>query len=218
MDDLGTSLPDEASAPASGAEVFVVDAPLQEVRWASRPGSGDRDDDDLMRAAAAEDTSAFPALVRRHEARLLGFLTRMVGSGDDARDVCQDVFVEVWRHRHRYRPEGHFVAWLFRIARSRAISRGRRRRLQALFLGAAEPPPPTPDADVVVEERRRRQRLERALARLPAAAREALALRHGAALDYLEVASVLGISEAAARQRCSRALAHLRSLLEEVDA
>lgn len=203
MDELGTPLADAAAVVAPTAVSAV-------------PRTAEPDDDALMRAAAAEDTAAFSRLMRRHEARLQGFLKRMLGHDDDARDVCQDVFVEVWRSRHRYRPEGRFVGWLFRIARSRAIGRGRRRQLQAMVLSRlrfAAPPQVTP-ADDLVDERAHRRRLEQGLARLPIEAREVLALRHGAGLDYPAVAEVLGVSEAAVRQRCSRALARLRTMLE----
>jgi RNA polymerase sigma-70 factor (ECF subfamily) len=213
MDDRAPPLPDDAASTDAAASAVA--------RRASGAHRDDDDDDDaLMRAAAAEDTAAFSRLMRRHEARLLGFLTRMLGHGDDARDVCQDVFVEVWRSRHRYRPEGRFVGWLFRIARSRAIGRGRRRQLQTLLLGRLRAAPTTPatGADDVVDDRAKRRRLEQALARMPAEAREVLALRHGAGLEYPAVAEVLGVSEAAARQRSSRALARLRVLLEEVEA
>jgi RNA polymerase sigma-70 factor (ECF subfamily) len=176
-----------------------------------------------MRAAAAEDTTAFARLMRRHEGRLHGFLVRMLGPGDDARDVCQDVFIEVWRTRHRYRPEGHFVAWLFRIARSRAIDRGRRRQFQRLFLGRARDDVKTAattmavGADDIIAHRARLARLQQAIAQLPVDVREAVALRHGAGLEYARVAEILGVSEAAARQRASRGLARVRALLEEVD-
>src|SRR4030095_16527719 len=55
-----------------------------------------------------------------HGSAVLGYLRRFVPH-DDAEDVLQRVFYEVWRHQGRYDPSRSLAAWIFGIARERAI-------------------------------------------------------------------------------------------------
>jgi hypothetical protein len=62
-----------------------------------------------------------------HGSAVLGYLRRFVPY-DDAEDVLQRVFYEVWRHQGRYDPSRSLAAWIFGIARKRAIDHLRRQR------------------------------------------------------------------------------------------
>ena len=66
-------------------------------------------------------------------ATVLRYLQRLVGR-DDAEDVLQQVFYEVWRHNDRYDPSRSLEAWVFGIARHRAIDHLRRQRNSAVAL------------------------------------------------------------------------------------
>lgn len=175
----------------------------------------DETDDALMARVKRGAQAAFAVLVQRHERRMLAYLKRSLDDADEARDVCQDVFIEVWRRRDDYEARGMFVAWLFRIARSRATSRARFRSVRRLF--AARPRSEEGEAvrpDEALDQRRREATARAALQLLPASLREAVALRHAAELDHATIASILGIDEAAARQRACRGLAILRARLK----
>src|SRR6185436_8991121 len=78
-----------------------------------------RSDDELMVAARAGDRGAFDALVRRHQARILGYARKFFGHEALAHDLAQDVFVDLYRAVPRYRPEGHFTTYLYRVALNR---------------------------------------------------------------------------------------------------
>jgi RNA polymerase sigma factor (sigma-70 family) len=178
--------------------------------------AGGVSDDTLMTLAVAGDVAAFSALMRRHQQSIIRYLGRALADPEDARDVCQDVFIEAWQRRQSYEPRGLLVAWLFRIARSRAISRGRFHAVRRLFaarqrdeLDATGGPRP----DDIHDQRQQAARLRRALLTLPPALREAVALRHGAELDHATIADVLGVDVATARQRACRGLALLRTRL-----
>jgi RNA polymerase sigma-70 factor (ECF subfamily) len=69
-----------------------------------------------MAAITQGDEEAFEELQGRWERRLYGFFRRLTGSAEDARDLCQETFIKVFRGSHNYRPAGNFRAWLFRIA------------------------------------------------------------------------------------------------------
>jgi len=137
--------------------------------------------------------------------RYLGVLVR----ADDAADVAQQVFLDVFTHRENASTEPEsFEHWLFMIARHRALDLIRK-------LGRVHV---TETSDVNAMRERRRapipQRgtidLARHVKRLPAGHREALALRYLFSLTTSEIAQATGRSADAVRQTESRALARLR--------
>ena len=91
--------------------------------------SQDPDDDALMVRTAQGEEAAFRLLVQRWEADVRAFLIHMLRSPEEAEDLTQDTFVKVFRQAGRYRTEGLFKSWLFRIAGNLARSRLRRRKV-----------------------------------------------------------------------------------------
>jgi RNA polymerase sigma-70 factor (ECF subfamily) len=166
------------------------------------------DDDALFLRAAEGDEPAFARLVGRHEDRLVRYLARFVGASD-ADDLAQDVFIDVWKARHRYRPEGRFVVFLLRCARNRAVQRLRWRAVRDAFARNS------PRDDVTLPHEAMRDRaLVQALQLLPQPLREAVVLRHACDLDYGEIAAITGVVEGTLRARVSRGLVLLRDHLE----
>ena len=86
-------------------------------------------DDDLVLQIAAGDEDAMAELVVRWEHPLQGFLRHMLGSVEEAQDLAQETFLQVFARARYYRPEGRFRSWLFRIAGNRARSHLRRRQI-----------------------------------------------------------------------------------------
>ena len=86
-------------------------------------------DDALMERIKDGEEAAFRLLVDRWEREVTAFLIHMLGSPDEAEDAVQDTFVKVFRQAGRYRSEGQFKSWLFRIAGNLARSRLRRRKI-----------------------------------------------------------------------------------------
>jgi RNA polymerase sigma-70 factor, ECF subfamily len=63
----------------------------------------------LMLQVRDGDAAAFTELVLRYQNRLLTVLEHLVGSREQAEDLAQDVFVRVFKARHRYEPEAKAV-------------------------------------------------------------------------------------------------------------
>ena len=87
------------------------------------------DDDALMTLTAEGEETAFSLLVQRWEKDVLSFLIYMLGSVEEAEDLVQETFVQVFRKAGSYRAAGMFKSWLFRIAGNLARSRLRRRKI-----------------------------------------------------------------------------------------
>src|SRR5438552_11868084 len=79
-------------------------------------------------AARRNDPAAFEALVRRHQGPIYNFCLRLLGQADDAADVAQETFVQLYSHLAQLNERDALAPWLFRVARNRCIDVIRRRR------------------------------------------------------------------------------------------
>src|SRR3982074_819952 len=85
-------------------------------------------------AARRRDPAAFEALVRRHQSAVYNFCLRMLGRADDAADVAQETFVQLFTPLAQLDEREPITPWLFRVARNRSIDVIRRRRTVHLGL------------------------------------------------------------------------------------
>ncbi len=145
----------------------------------------------------------FWTLVEAHGDELLAHARRMAGD-QQAEDVLQDAFLRALRAYPRLRHADHLRAWLYRVTTTAALDlhRARRRELPS------DEVPAQPVTDTYDEGA-----FDALIAPLPAGAQAALRLRFVDDLDYEGIASRLGISPAAARQRVSTAVRTLRQRL-----
>lgn len=174
------------------------------------------DDDELMARIARDEEPAFRLLVERWERPVHAYFRRMTGDADDASDLAQDVFVKVHAHAGRYRPEGRFKSWLFRIAGNRARSWARRRKIVDwvrfdAFRHDRAAGGRLPDADLQAQEVGARVRA--AVAALPDRQREALVLRRYHEMSQKEIAAAMDVSEGAVESLLVRAMQTLRRTL-----
>lgn len=182
-------------------------------------GSQDPTDDAHMLAAAAGDARAFAALVDRHQPALRRFCRSILGDEAAARDAAQETFLRLWAGRDRYRAEGHFVAFLFTLARNHCRSLQRRRALRAwVGLGsdeatAARSPSVDPSAPDALMTHERHRLVAAALDRLPEKFRTPLVLRFVDELPYEDIARVIGRTPSAARSRVHYGLIELKRRL-----
>lgn len=177
----------------------------------------DADERTLTRAAAHGDQDAFRALVDRHYDPALRFALRMLGHRADAEDAVQEAFVRVYQSLPRYRHEGQFRAWLFRIlvnrCRTAAASRRRGRSIVVSTdgfdrrVGGDAPKAGAPFW---------RAAIERALATLPVPLREAFLLKHVEEMTYQEMVNLTGASVSALKMRVLRARESLQAQLQEM--
>lgn len=174
-------------------------------------------DAELVRLVLGGDAEAFAPLVDRYHDRLARYAVRMLGDREDAEEALQDTFLRAYRALERYRDEERFGGWLFRILVNQCRSVLARRQRRATLLAEAAWDLPASVAPPDGEGHELREELERALAELPAPAREVLILRYAEELSYEEIAAITGTGVSALKMRVQRACARLRSLLLEVD-
>lgn len=186
-------------------------------------------DAELMLRAQRGDRSAFDLLVQRWQQPVLHFVFRTLPDADEAEDLAQAVFVQLWRTAPRYQATARFSTFLFTIARNLCLNEVRRRSRhptqpidQALpgnDDGEGERQRQYPDArqvsaDVTLQQSELVEKVDEALADLPEKQRTALALCREGELSYEEIADVLGTSLQATKSLIHRARETLKSRLK----
>jgi len=185
-------------------------------------------DDDLALVArmATGDESALAAFFDRWHEVVSAMVARILRDADDADDVVEEAFWQVWRQAPRYEAgRGSVQTWLLTIARTRALDRlraMRRRREESLEDDAASADAraagtntPTPDDPAVGAEHSERMALVRtALQRLPAEQRSALELAYYDGLSQSEIAEQTGQPLGTVKTRVRMALQKLRQALD----
>ena len=91
------------------------------------PEDHEYDDSSLVERSVAGDYKAFELLYEKHVARVYAICLRYSGNEDEASDITQDVFIQVWEKLNKYRGDSAFSTWLYRIATNISISHFRKR-------------------------------------------------------------------------------------------
>lgn len=155
-------------------------------------------------------------LCDRYAQLVFRFATMVAGSSLEAEDLAQTALEKALVALPRYDPRrGEPAPWLWRIVVNTARDAGRAARRRELLLQrlvALDRPLRTPDEIPAGISDERLLAGIRGLTRLQ---RSVIALRYGADLEFTEVARALGTSRGAAVMACHRALATLRSALQE---
>lgn len=154
------------------------------------------------------DRSALAEFYDRYAGPVYGIVLRLLRDVHEAEDVVQEVFLQVWRQAERYDPaRGKPEAWLFTIARTRALDRLRRRAARREENADAAPPPTLfPQGETVLAVRK-------ALAALNADQRRAVELAYYGGLTQSEIAETLGEPLGTIKTRIRTALIRLRETL-----
>jgi RNA polymerase sigma-70 factor (ECF subfamily) len=185
-------------------------------------------DHDLVQRIRVGDTTAFAEVYRTHYVPLIKIAIRYLESLDAAEDVLHDVFMALWDRRAELVVQHQLRTYLVSAVRHRAIDEVRKRILTERIADGArggetpgsEMPVPgmgkAPEsADQMLQDEEIGRAIVSALQRLPERSRRVLLLRWQRRMSYEEIAQVLGISVAAAKQQGSRGLAALRPFLEQ---
>jgi RNA polymerase sigma-70 factor (ECF subfamily) len=202
-----------------------------------RDRRGPHDDATLVREVAAGSHDALAALYDRHADGVFAAASRITNDRQVAEEVVQETFLALWNRAELYDPSaGSLAAWLYTIARNRAVDRlraaGRRPNLVALSTAAREDEhdtavleriaaagsvvggsTPSPGPESAAESASVRAAIQRALAQMPGEERTVIVLAYSDDLSQSEIAQRLGWPIGTVKTRTRRALARLREVL-----
>lgn len=201
------------------------------------PGGGDTLEDSALDDAEARfaqrlrqrDEQAFNELVLTFEARVFRLVWRMVGRRDEAEDMTQEVFVQVFKAIDQFRGDSKLGTWIYRIAVNLCKNRvkyharryreghfeldgtdGRLTHEQATGVTSGE----TSRPDHLVVGYQAEQIVQRCLAAMDPDFREVLVLRDVECLSYEEIGTITGLAEGTVKSRLHRARSALQAAVE----
>lgn len=169
------------------------------------------------------DPEAFDEVYRRFSTMVYTLALRLTGDPADATDLCQDVFLKIFRHLGSYRGRSSLQTWVYRIAINTSRSRFRRQRWWQQQRSDAERvlegvPDPGKSPEESVIARRLVRQVSEALVRVPIVYREALILRDIQGFRYAEIAEILGVRIGTVRSRIARGRDELHRQLGRLDS
>jgi RNA polymerase sigma factor (sigma-70 family) len=177
-------------------------------------------DADLLAQLQRGSEVAFRTLVERYQARIYRTVFSLLRNEEEAEDVAQEVFVEVYQTIGRFRGEAALSTWLYRLATSRALKNLRRARTKKRFAyftsllgldnGVLHELPDHAHPLALLEGQQQLQLLLAHIARLPGQQQVAFTLRHEQELSYEEIAAVLDTTVPAVESLLFRARQTLR--------
>jgi RNA polymerase sigma-70 factor (ECF subfamily) len=180
---------------------------VRAVAAAALPTARPADPDAALVAAARDDPRRFLELYDRYFERVLGYVRLRIRDDATCEDVTSHVFTTALAQLSRFRGDGTFAGWLFRIAGNAVHDVQRRPPSEQLpeDLRSTDD-----DLDSRLLRRERTAALRRAVRSLTAEQQHLLALRYGADLSYDEIGAIVGAAAGTVRVRLHRLLNDLR--------
>jgi RNA polymerase sigma-70 factor (ECF subfamily) len=204
-----------AEPPSKGSDAAASTAP------------SDREiDAALLGRAANGDTRAFRELVERHQRRANSVAYGLVRNAEDAREVVQEAFIRVFRHRAEFAGQASFSTWLYRIVVNLSIDLLRKRSPgRAVEFDESIDTDGAPDELVprregvdpfaTLDRKRLIEAMHAALEQLPPYHRAVILLRELEGLSYEEMAIALDVSKGTIMSRLFHARRKMQKLLKE---
>jgi RNA polymerase sigma-70 factor (ECF subfamily) len=183
----------------------------------------------LVRRCIAGDVVAWEEIVQRYNRRIYNICYRFAGSGDDAQDLTQEVFIKMYRTLGTYDVhKGAFMTWVTTITRNLLVDHFRKSKQDRMTESLDTTPSEhedamplsekiedkAPAADASVQSREARELIHSALQKLSPELREAVILRDLQDMDYKDIATVLKVPEGTVKSRINRGRAELARLLQ----
>ena len=186
----------------------------------------DKSDEQLISLYVDGKNEAFDALLERHKDRLFMYIYHAVKNEDVANDIFQDTFVKAIMtiKQGRYVENGHFPAWITRIAHNHIIDYYRQLKAENLqstddddvnILNRKELAAQTIEDDIITTQIH--DDVKRLIKALPDSQREVLVMRYYKNMSFKEIADTTGVSINTALGRMRYAILNMRRLAEEHD-
>ncbi len=172
---------------------------------------------ELVKRVLAGDNGAFREIVREYQRLVNHIVYRMVPDEWDREDICQDVFVKVYRNLDKFRGESRLSTWIGRIAANRCIDFLQAKKLKIdptpieETITLADESNPGPETASV--QRNLTEILKKEIETIPNPYRTVLTLFHLDELTYEEIGSVLDMPGGTVKSYLFRARKKLRERL-----
>lgn len=175
-------------------------------------------DYELAQKAGTGDLAAFEELYRRHFRRVYSLCLRMTANPEEAEDLAQETFIQLFTKIGSFRGDSAFTTWLHRMTVNQVLMHFRRRKSRPEY---TTPEGETPVQIVQGTENQNKMPvvdrivLEDAITKLPPGYRTVFVLHDVEGHEHNEIAEMLGISEGTSKSQLHKARLKLRSLIRQ---
>jgi RNA polymerase sigma factor (sigma-70 family) len=171
------------------------------------------------------DEAAFKTIVETWQNMVFNTALGIVQNAEDAEDIAQDVFVQVYHSVSSFKGESKFSTWLYRITVTKSLDHERKKKrkkrfsfVRSLFSEQNEvivDPPDFHHPGVILDNKENAAALFRAIAELPENQRIAFTLNKVEGLSYQEVSEVMKNTVSSVESLMHRAKNNLKKKLED---
>jgi RNA polymerase sigma-70 factor, ECF subfamily len=169
---------------------------------------------ELVERCRRGEVGAFEELVDRYKNLVFAMIARTIPDRSQAEDLAQDVFLRIHRGLPYFRGEARLSTWIYRIVVNVCVQ-DRGRDMSAVSIDDANARVSTPvAADRHAHDLEVRDRLEKAIAQLPAQYRLLIAAHYLRGVQYEELAEAMNLPLGTVKTQLHRAKRQLRQLLE----
>jgi RNA polymerase sigma-70 factor, ECF subfamily len=180
---------------------------------------------ELIQQLRAGDELAFKSLVANYQDLVYNTALGIVQNSEDAQDVAQEVFIQVYRSIDQFKGDARLSTWIYRITTTKALDhiRSRRRKKRFAFITSlfgpndelVHEPVDFQHPGVALDRKEQAALLFRMIDQLPENQKVAFTLHKTEELSYQEIAEVMKLSVSAVESLLFRARQNLRKLLEK---
>jgi len=182
-------------------------------------------DAELIQRIISRDQTAFKILVEKYQSLVYHACYNLLRSFDDAEDIAQDVFIEVFESIDQFRQESQLSTWLYRIAINKSLNHLRKNKWKKLFNSLEHyfsldknvkfdvEDSSANNAPDTIEYKERVNILHEALDALPKNQRIAFSMHKFDELSYQEIANVMNLSLSSVESLIHRAKLNLQKKL-----
>ncbi|HUX59266.1 MAG TPA: RNA polymerase sigma-70 factor [Bacteroidales bacterium] len=172
-------------------------------------------DEKLMKEIKADNMFAFDALYEKYCKRVYKFGYSILKSSEEAENLMQDVFLNLWENRHKVEKDSSVKSYVFTITYNSAISIIRKKARESDFIEYLKSVQEinVDPVDMVLEYNELTNKLDEIINALPKRQKEVYLLHKVEALKYNEIAERLNISVNTIENHMCRALKTIREKL-----
>lgn len=164
-----------------------------------------------IKAVLKGDKQAYRFIIDTYKNPIYNTILRMAKNPQTAQDLTQEVFMKAYEQLPKFKLEGSFKAWLYRLATNHCIDFFRKKSNQVIFeqfedrVSSNELEP-----EVVLLKKESERRIERIVANLPTDERSIVLMRYVNELSYEEIGALLGLTKTEIGNKLFRAKQKMR--------
>lgn len=171
-----------------------------------------QEDAQIIQQVLQGNDTAMDELVHRYYDEIFRYIVRMGCSNEEAMDVTQEVFIIMMKSLATYKEQGHFRAWLYKIAHNQTMNVFKKRKLELVhFMNEEKSDVLTDFSEAVVDQ----AFVQQLLKQLPTKQRDVLILKYYHGFKSKEIAKITNSTLPAVKSRLFQALQKLKKYIKE---